>query len=249
MITKISLLYYPLMDTGTLYVVATPIGNLADMTYRATETLKAVDVIFCEDTRVTKKLLSHYEIQTPCISYHSFSGFGKIKKAIDQLKQGKNIALVSDAGTPTISDPGVKFVRQVREELSNDIPIHTIPGPSAVTAALSISGAPSSSFVFLGFLPRKKGRKTLFEYITEEERTVVCYEAPHRLIKTLQALHEHLSPNREVIVIREMTKVYENATAGTAEEVLQHYTEHPDEVRGEIVIIISSLLKRDDKEE
>ena len=233
------------MSLGTLYVVATPIGNLADMTYRAIETLRAVDTIFCEDTRVTKKLLGHYEIQTPCVSYHSFSGFGKIKRALDLLKQGKDVALVSDAGTPTISDPGVKFVRHIRDTLGDEADIRAIPGPSAVTAALSISGAPSSSFIFLGFLPRKKGRKTLFEYIATEEKTVVCYEAPHRLMKTLEALRDHLSPDREVIVAREMTKMYENCVAGTAEEVLKHYTEHQDEVRGEVVIIISSLLKKD----
>ena len=232
------------MNLGKLYVVGTPIGNLADMSYRAVETLRAVDVIFCEDTRVTRKLLGHYKIETPCVSYHSFSGFGKIKRAIVALREGKDVALVSDAGTPTISDPGVKFVRHVREELGTEVAIHTVPGPSAVTAALSVSGAPSSSFVFLGFLPRKKGRKTLFEYIAEEEKTVVCYEAPHRLMKTLQALREHLDQQREVIVARELTKVYESCVAGTAGEMVKYYTEHPDEVRGEAVIIISSLKRQ-----
>ena len=228
----------------TLYVVGTPIGNLADISYRAIETLRLVDTIFCEDTRVTKKLLQHYKIATPCVSYHSFSGFGKIKRAIDILKQQGNIALVSDAGTPTISDPGVKFVRHIREELGEEVTIHTIPGASAVTAALSVSGAPSSSFIFLGFLPRKKGRQTLFKEIAKEERTIVCYEAPHRLLKTLTALQEHLDPTREVIIAREMTKIYEQVITGTAAEALTHYTNHPDEIRGEIVIIISSLHKQ-----
>ena len=217
------------------------------MSFRAIETLRSVNSIFCEDTRVTKKLLAHYKIDTPCISYHSFSGFGKIKRAVDLLKQGKDIALVSDAGTPAISDPGVKFVRHLREEFGDEIKINTIPGPSAVTAALSISGAPSSSFTFLGFLPRKKGREKLFQYIAEEKKTVICYEAPHRLIKTLEALQKHLDPFREIIVVREMTKIYEQVIAGTAAEVLAYYTDHPEEVRGEIVIIMSSLIKQDEK--
>lgn len=227
-------------------MIGTPIGNLADTSFRAVETLRTVDTIFCEDTRVTKKLLAHYDIGTPCVSYHSFSGFGKIARAAELLKQGKNIALVSDAGTPTISDPGVKFVRHIREAFNNEVTIHAVPGPSAVTAALSVSGAPSSSFVFLGFLPRKKGRKTMFEYITGEEKTVVCYEAPHRLIKTLEALQEYLDVSREVIVIREMTKIYEQVVAGTANEVSAYFAKHPDTVRGEMVIIISSL-KKDEK--
>ncbi len=229
---------------GTLFVVATPIGNLADMSYRAIETLRAADTIFCEDTRVTKKLLAHYAIDTNCVSYHSYSGFGKIARAITLLQKGKSIALVSDAGTPTISDPGVKFVRRVREELGETADIRTVPGASAVTAALSASGAPSSSFLFLGFLPRKKGRNTLFQEIADEKRTVVCYEAPHRLLKTLGALREHLDPVREVIVAREMTKVHEQIVSGTAEEVLAYYTTHSDKVRGEIVLIISSLQKQ-----
>ena len=235
------------MTPGTLYVVGTPIGNLADMSFRAIEVLRSVSNIFCEDTRVTKKLLTHYEIDTPCISYHSFSGFGKIKRAVDLLRQGKDVALVSDAGTPTISDPGVKFIRHMHEEFGDEIKINTIPGPSAVTAALSVSGAPSSSFTFLGFLPRKKGRETLFQYIAEEKKTVVCYEAPHRLIKTLEALQKHLDPFREVIVVREMTKIYEQVVTGTAAEVLTYYADNPDEVRGEIVIIVSSLTKQDEK--
>ena len=231
--------------TGTLYVVGTPIGNLEDMTFRAVTVLREVDTIFCEDTRVTKKLLARYAIDTGCVSYHSYSGFGKIARAITLLQQGRSIALVSDAGTPTISDPGVKFVRRVREELGGEADIRAVPGASAVTAALSTSGAPSSSFLFLGFLPRKKGRNTLFQKIADEKRTVVCYEAPHRLLKTLGALREHLDPAREVIVAREMTKVHEQVISGTAEEVLAYYATHSDKVRGEIVLIISSLQKKE----
>ena len=229
------------MTTGTLYVVGTPIGNLADISFRAVAVLRAAHTIFCEDTRVTKKLLTHYDIDTDCVSYHAFSGFRKIHQAADLLKQGNDIALVSDAGTPTLSDPGVKFVRHIRESLGDTAKICAVPGASAAVAALSISGAPCSSFVFLGFLPRKKGRQTVFAEIAGEERTVVCYEAPHRLMKTLASLRECIDPAREVIVVREMTKIYEQVVAGTAEEVLAYYTEHPDAVRGEVVVIISSL--------
>ena len=229
---------------GVLYVVGTPIGNLGDMTGRATDVLREVDTIFCEDTRVTRKLLAHYDISTACVSYHSFSGFGKIARAITLLRQGKDIALVSDAGTPTISDPGVKFVRRVREVFADVADIRAVPGASAVVAALSISGAPSSSFVFLGFLPRKKGRRSLFQEIAVEKRTVVCYEAPHRLLKSLESLREHVDPTREVVVVREMTKVYEQIVAGTAAEVSAYYAAHPDEVRGEVVIIVSALQRR-----
>lgn len=228
---------------GVLYVVGTPIGNLGDMTGRAVEVLQKVDTIFCEDTRVTRKLLSHYGVTVACVSYHSFSGFGKIARAIALLRRGKDIALVSDAGTPTISDPGVKFVRHVREAFDGVADVRAVPGASAVVAALSISGAPSSSFVFLGFLPRKKGRRSLFQEIAHEKRTVVCYEAPHRLLKSLEALREHVDPMREVIVVREMTKVYEQVIAGTATDVLAYYVAHPDEVRGEVVIIVSALQK------
>ena len=229
---------------GTLYVVATPIGNLEDMTFRAIEVLKKVDTIFCEDTRVTKKLLSHYDIKTDLVSYHGNSSDRKIQKGIKMLEEGKDIALVSDAGTPTISDPGVKFVRTIRDNCPCEV--FAIPGASAVTAALSASGAPASSFVFLGFSPRKKGRETFFKEVSNEKKTVVFYESPHRLMKTLEALPQYLSPNREVIVAREISKVYESYITGTADEVLEHFKEAPDEVRGEIVIILSALLKIDD---
>ena len=230
--------------TGVLYVVGTPIGNLGDMTHRAVEVLRGVDTVFCEDTRVTRTLLVRYAITVRCSSYHSFSGFGKIARAVSLLRQGKDVALVSDAGTPTISDPGVKFVRHVREALGDAADVRAVPGPSALVAALSISGAPSSSFVFFGFLPRKKGRLSLFEEIAAEKRTVVCYEAPHRLLKSLESLRVHIDPMREVIVVREMTKVYEQVVAGTAEEVFAYYTAHPDEVRGEVVLIVSALHRK-----
>lgn len=224
-----------------LYIVATPIGNLSDITFRAVEVLKSVDVIFCEDTRISKRLLDKYNIDTPLISYHSFSGFSKIRKAVDLLISGKDIALISDAGTPTISDPGVRFVRHVRDTLGDKVKIHTIPGPSALVAALASSGAPASSFVFLGFLPRKKGRNSIFESISKEEKTVVFYESPHRLLKTLEALNDVLAPKREVVVSRELTKIYESSVYGNISEVLSYFKNNLDKVRGEFVVIISSL--------
>ncbi len=228
---------------SSLFVVATPIGNLADITFRAIETLNKVDFIFCEDTRVTKKLLKHYNIDTPCISYHSFSGFSKIKKAIDMLESGKNIALVSDAGTPSISDPGVKFVREIKNRFTDEVKIESIPGASALIAALAVSGSPASQFVFWGFLPRKKGRKTIFEKIVNEEKTSVFYESPHRIIKTLQELDIILQSNREVFVAREITKIYESYYSGTIKEILSHFKKTPKEIKGEFVVIVSSLYK------
>ena len=226
---------------GTLYVVGTPIGNLKDISIRALEVLGSVDTIFCEDTRVTRKLLQHYDIKKKCVPYHSFSGSTKIRQASRILHDGKDIALVSDAGTPSISDPGVKFVREIRDKFNGEISIVSIPGPSALTAALSISGAPASSFVFLGFLPRKKGRSTAFNLIAQEKRTVVLYEAPHRLLKTLLSLEESIDTNREVIVVKEMTKIYETVVSGTAKDVHTYFKENEASVRGEFVVIISSL--------
>ncbi|MDE0243583.1 MAG: 16S rRNA (cytidine(1402)-2'-O)-methyltransferase [Candidatus Kaiserbacteria bacterium] len=229
--------------TGILYVIGLPIGNLGDVSDRARDVLRSVDTIFCEDTRVSKKLLAHYDIHTPCTAYHSYSGFGKTAKAVRLMQGGRDIALISDAGTPTIADPGVKLVRYVRDTIP-DAAIVSIPGPSAVTAALSVSGAPASSFVFLGFLPRKKGREKAFQSIANEDRTVVFYEAPHRLVRALESLTVHIPEDREVIVVREMTKVYEQSIAGTAKEVFAHYQNHPDEVRGEVVVIVSQLSRR-----
>src|SRR3989344_765243 len=183
----------------TLYIVATPIGNLEDITLRALRVLKEVDLILCEDTRVTKRLLEKYEIKTPTMSYHAQSKLSKVEKIFALLEEGKNLALVSDAGTPTISDPGCLLVSQIRQHFMSrsnldieEVKIAPIPGPSAVLAALSISGFPSSEFLFLGFLPHKKGRETLFKEIAVSKRTVVFYESPHRIIKTLESLKHHL---------------------------------------------------------
>lgn len=224
----------------TLYIVATPIGNLEDITLRALRVLKEVDLILCEDTRVTKRLLDKYEIATPTMSYHAQSKLSKVEKIFDLLKEGKNLALVSDAGTPTISDPGCLLVQQVREKFGDTVSIVPVPGPSAVLSALSVSGFPTSEFLFLGFLPHKKGRETLFKEIAIAKRTVVFYESPHRILKTLESLKKHLHPKRRILVARELTKIYEEHTIGEPEEVLTHFMNHPDRVRGEFVVIVKT---------
>jgi 16S rRNA (cytidine1402-2'-O)-methyltransferase len=221
-----------------LYIIATPIGNLEDISARAVRILNEVDIIFCEDTRVTKKLLNKYEIDTPTKSYHAHSTDGKEDYIIELLREGKNIALVSDAGTPTISDPGVKLVARVQESLP-DIMISPIPGPSALMSALSVSGVSSAQFVFLGFIPHKKGRQTLFQEIADSTRTMVFYESTHRLMKTLQSLSEALDEQRIVVVARELTKIYESVIKGSSKEVLAHFEANPDQVKGECVIIVA----------
>lgn len=225
-------------DVGKLYIVATPIGNLEDITLRAIRVLKEVDLVLCEDTRVTRKLLNHYDIKTPTESYHAHSKIKKVEKILNMLGEGKILALVSDAGTPTISDPGVKLVSQIREHFSDEVSIIPIPGASAVTAALSASGVPASEFLFLGFLPHKKGREKLFKEIAEAKRTVVLYESPHRILKTLKSLKEHLKPERKIVIARELTKIYEQIISSTADELLSYFEQNPDKVKGEFVVIV-----------
>ena len=225
----------------TLYIVATPIGNLEDITLRAVRVLREVDLILCEDTRVTERLLERHEIKIPTMSYHAQSKLSKVEKIFALLEEGKNLALVSDAGTPTISDPGCLLVAQVRERFGDAIAVVPIPGPSAVLSALSISGFPASEFLFLGFLPHKKGRETLFKEIAVARRTVVFYESPHRIMKTLESLKKHLHPKRRLLVARELTKIYEENIIGEPEEVLTHFTKHSDRVRGEFVVVIEPL--------
>ncbi len=230
----------------TLYIVATPIGNLEDITLRAIRILKEVDLILAEDTRVTKRLLSRYEIDTPTMSYHAQSKLSKVDKILSLLEEGKNLALVSDAGTPTISDPGSLLVTQIRAHfmsrlnLDNGVSVEIIPipGPSAVLSALSVSGFPSSEFLFLGFLPHKKGRETLFKEIALAERTVVFYESPHRIKKALESLKKILAPTRRIMIAREITKMHEENVLGTPEEVIAHFTSHPDRARGEFVVVV-----------
>lgn len=261
---------------AALYVVATPIGNLEDITLRALRVLKEVDLVLCEDTRVTKKLLAHYGISTPTLSYHARSGGAKVEKIIGLLEEGKNLALVSDAGTPTISDPGALLVSKIREyfrdaegdegdkgdqcrrcgapwasergdrrEKCRHLNIRqfrqrviAVPGPSALTAALSVAGVPASDFLFLGFLPHKKGRETLFREIGQSERTVVFYESPHRILKTLQSL-QAVAGERRILLARELTKVYEEALAGTASELIERLTTDPQKQKGEFVVIVA----------
>lgn len=224
---------------GTLSVVATPIGNLGDITLRALETLKEADAIACEDTRVTAKLLARYGIEKPLLVYHAQSGRLSATRILSQLSEGKRIALVTDAGTPGISDPGSELVAQVRTTFADEVRVEAIPGPSALTAALSIAGIPTNEFVFLGFLPHKKGRQTLFREIAQMERTAIFYESPHRIEKALASLKEVLPPERRVIVARELTKLHEALVSGTAEEVEAHFMKNPSQVRGEFVVMVA----------
>lgn len=230
---------------STLYVVATPIGNLEDMTLRAIRALKEVDLILCEDTRQTRKLLSSYDIKTSVESYHAQSTRGKAEKILSLLEEGKDLALVSDAGTPTISDPGSLLIEQIYDRFGapphGGVRVVPVPGANAALAALSVSGIPSPSFLFLGFLPHKKGRETLFREIVASKRTVVLYESPHRIEKTLNTLMQHLksSPARKISIGRELTKKFEEIVTGSAEEVAAYFVKNPDHVKGEFVVIIS----------
>lgn len=227
------------MDTiGTLYIVATPIGNLEDITIRALRILKEVNCILCEDTRTTKKLLNKYDIHTKTMSYHAHSTSTKESVIIDMLKDGKNLALVSDAGTPCISDPGVMLVAHVREVLGVEARIVPIPGPSALISSLSASGVSVSEFVFLGFLPHKKGRDTLFKEIANSKRVTVFYESTHRILKTLASLHEY-APNCEVTIARELTKIYEEFIKGTPGQVTEYLISNKEKQRGEFVVIVA----------
>lgn len=224
---------------STLFVVATPIGNLEDITFRAIRVLKEVSVIACEDTRTTKVLLDHYGISTPTTSYHSHSTKGKEEHIIELLKDGSDVALVSDAGTPAISDPGVLLVDRVHKELSDEVRIVAIPGASALTSAYSISGISGNEFTFLGFLPHKKGRETLFKEISESKRTVMFYESPHRIEKTITELVKHLDENRVVAISRELTKHFEEVVRGSAQYIQDYFSANKDKVRGEFVVIVS----------
>jgi 16S rRNA (cytidine1402-2'-O)-methyltransferase len=221
-----------------LSMVATPIGNLEDITLRALRTLKDAQVVACEDTRVTKKLLSHFDIHTPTVSFHANSGAKGFEKIIKLLEEGKHVALVSDAGTPGVSDPGLELVSVVRDHFKEGMTIETIPGASALTAALSIAGLRVPSFVFYGFLPQKKGRETIFKEAASSDRASIFYESPHRIIKTLEALVLHVAPKRRIGIFRELTKIFEQSVISTPAGVLAYFTENPDKVRGEFVVIV-----------
>ncbi|MBA3789264.1 16S rRNA (cytidine(1402)-2'-O)-methyltransferase [Patescibacteria group bacterium] len=224
---------------GTLSIVATPIGNLGDITIRALQVLKEVDAIACEDTRVSSKLLARYDIKKPLLIFHAQSGPQAAQRILSLLGQGKHVALITDAGTPGISDPGSELVRLARERLAGEVRIESIPGPSALTAALSIAGVSGNDFIFWGFLPHKKGRQTAFKEIAACTRTVVFYESPHRILKALASLASVLAPERKIMVAREITKLHESFVEGTAAEVVAYFTQHPTEVRGEFVVIVN----------
>src|ERR1035437_6829895 len=221
-----------------LYIVATPIGNMGDITYRAIETLKNVDLILCEDTRETKKILNKYSIQKETMSYHAQSKITKLDKIFELLKEGKDLALVSDAGTPGISDPGAMLVSQVKEHLSDSVDVIPIPGASAVIAALSACGLPTHEFTFLGFMPHKKRRETLFKEIAQSKRTMVFYESPHRILKTLESLIK-FCPNKKVCLARELTKIYEEFKTGSATELLEYLTKNPVKQKGEFTVLVA----------
>lgn len=220
---------------GILSIVATPIGNLGDITLRAIETLKNADVILCEDTRVTGKLLARYEISRPLIRCDEKMERAAAQKTIALLEQGKRVALVSDAGTPGISDPGSRLVAAVRERCS-EAKIEAIPGPSALTAALSIAGLNSPEFTFLGFLPHKKGRQTMLKEIAASDRPVVLYESPHRILKLLKEI-ETFAPQKTVAVAKEITKMFEALYRGTPKEVSEKLAADKA-ARGEFVVVI-----------
>lgn len=216
-----------------IYIVPTPIGNLDDITLRAINVLKDVDLILCEDTRRSKKLLIHYEIETPLRSHHKFNEHQEVDIIIEKIKSGTKVALISDAGTPGISDPGYLIVRTC---IQNNIEIDCLPGPTAFVPALINSGIPSDKFIFEGFLPVKKGRKTRLEILSKEERTMVFYESPHKILKTLNDFLIHFGSNRKVSISRELTKIYEETIRGTIHSVLESLTEKS--IKGEIVVIV-----------
>jgi len=216
-----------------LYIVPTPIGNLKDMTFRAIEVLKEADLILAEDTRTSGKLLKHFEISTPSQSHHMHNEHKTVEGLINKLKSGVSIALISDAGTPAISDPGFLLTRTCVE---NNIGVECLPGATAFVPALVNSGLPNDKFVFEGFLPVKKGRQTRLKLLAEETRTIIFYESPHKLIKTLGHFCVYFGEERPVSVSRELTKLYEETIRGTAKEVLEYYTNKPP--KGEIVIVV-----------
>lgn len=219
---------------GTLYIVATPIGNLEDMTFRAIRTLKEVDRIVCEDTRVTKKLLFHYEIQKPLVAYHQHSGNLSRDKIIEAILRGENVAVVTDAGTPGVSDPGNELVEAAVEK---GIMVVPIPGVSALATLLSVSGIDMQRFLFLGFPPHKKGRKTFFERVAESKIPVVYYDSPYRVIKNLVLLKENVV-EAKIIIGRELTKKFEEIVRGNVSQVLKYFEEHPEKVKGEFAVIL-----------
>jgi 16S rRNA (cytidine1402-2'-O)-methyltransferase len=221
-----------------LYVVPTPIGNLEDITLRALRVLKEVDLILAEDTRTTRKLLSHYQIETRLQSYHIFNEHQKTSEIADRILAGETLALVSDAGTPSISDPGFMLVRAC---LEREVEVECLPGPTALIPALVNSGFPCEKFCFEGFLPHKKGRKTRLTELAVEPRTIILYESPHRIVRILQELQQVMGDDRKCSVSRELTKIHEETRRGTFTELLAYFTSK--EPRGEMVVVVESVKR------
>ena len=218
---------------GILYIVPTPVGNMEDMTYRAIRILKEVDLVLAEDTRTSGILLKHYEIRNSLMSHHKFNEHGTSSGIVNRLLAGENIALISDAGTPGISDPGFYLVR---EAIKAGIEVQCLPGATAFVPALVASGLPCDRFAFEGFLPQKKGRQTKLESLKDEQRTMIFYESPYRLVKTLEQFAEHYGGDRQVSVCREISKIHEESVRGTLDEVTAHFKEKTP--KGEIVVVL-----------
>lgn len=218
---------------GKLYIVPTPVGNLEDITLRALKVLKEVDFILAEDTRTSSKLLNHYEIKKPLLSHHKFNEHKTVESVVNKLLAGQTAALISDAGTPCISDPGFLLSREC---VRKDVEVDCLPGATAFVPALVMSGFPNDKFCFEGFLPQKKGRQTRMKILSEEERTMIFYESPHRLVKALQQFAEYFGSEREAAVVREISKIHQETKRGTIAELIEHYTQK--EPKGEIVIIV-----------
>ncbi|MBN1684271.1 MAG: 16S rRNA (cytidine(1402)-2'-O)-methyltransferase [Gammaproteobacteria bacterium] len=232
-------------NLGTLYIVATPIGNLSDISSRAIETLKKVDFIAAEDTRHSKPLLHHFSIKTPLIAFHEYSKEKDIEHIMTLLQQSKSIALISDAGTPLISDPGFRLVRRARAENINVIPV---PGACAAIAALSVSGLPSDRFIFEGFLPAKHNARVKYlENLQNESRTMIFYESPHRIIAMLEDMTTVFGQERQAVIARELTKMFETISDGSLVELLDEIKKNPEQQQGEFVVIIHGIDKTDEK--
>ena len=219
-----------------LYVVATPIGNLEDVSTRSLSALAEAQLILCEDTRVTRKLLTHFEIRTPTASYHEHTSLGKMQALVKRIDHGETMALVSDAGTPGVSDPGARFVAELVRVSQGQVKIVPIPGPSAVSTLLSVSGFPADAYVFHGFPPHKKGRNTYWKIIADEKRTSVFFESPHRVEKAMAELSALCEPNRRIVIGRELTKMFESVRHGTMRNVEEMLKSEP--IKGEYVIAV-----------
>ena len=219
-----------------LILIPTPIGNLGDITQRAVECIKTVDILLCEDTRRSLKLLNHLIIKKPLKSYHKFNEHSTVEKVINEIQSGLVVGLISDAGTPSISDPGYLIVKMC---IDNNIEVECLPGPTALIPALAVSGLPSERFVFEGFLPVKKGRKTRLEELSNEKRTMIFYESPYKLYKTLQDFSNSFGPDREISISKELTKIFESTTRGRIKDLMPEYENK--KLKGEFVIVVKGL--------